>query len=138
MLQPNATTPRVLLAASCYFGVVFALGFACGLVRVPILEPRFGELGAVALEAPVMLAGIVLAAPWVCRRCSVPSTLRARLAMGLAALTLLLVFEAMVGVWARGMTLGQVLRRFASPAGMLSGVLYLAFAAMPSLLRRRG
>lgn len=136
MNQPNATTPRVLLAASCYFGALFALGFACGMVRVPILEPRFGELGALAFEAPVMLAGIVLAAPWVCRRFGVPPTLGARLAMGLAALAMLLALEVLVGLWARRMTPGEIASRFTTPAGVLSGVLYLLFGAMPSLLRR--
>ena len=136
MLKPNATTPRVLLAASCYFGVVFGLGFACGLVRVPILEPRFGELGALMFEAPVMLAGIVLAAPKVCRRFGVPPTPPARLAVGLAALVLLLGFEVMVGVWARGMTMGQIMGRFGTTPGILSLLLYLVFAAMPWLRRR--
>ena len=138
MNQPNATTPRVLLAASCYFGGMFGLGVVCGMVRVPILEPRFGELGALAFEAPVMLAGIVLAAPWVCRRFGVPATIGPRLAMGLSALAMLLVFEVMVGLWARGMSLGEIAGRFATPAGVLSGGLYLLFGVMPVLLRRRG
>lgn len=136
MNTPNATTPRALLAASLYFGALFALGFLCGLVRVPILEPRLGELAALACEAPVMVAGMLLAAPAVTRRCGVPPKTGPRLLMGLAALALLLAVELLTAWWVSGQPPGRLFGRFATPPGMLSGVLYLLFAVAPALPRR--
>ncbi len=47
---------RAVLAGVLYFGLVFALGFILGTLRVLVLEPRLGSTGAVLLELPVMLA----------------------------------------------------------------------------------
>uniref|UniRef100_UPI001969E8F8 hypothetical protein n=1 Tax=Sandarakinorhabdus rubra TaxID=2672568 RepID=UPI001969E8F8 len=47
-----------------YFAGVFAVGFALGTIRTLWLAPAIGELAAVAVELPVMLA----ASWWWCRR----------------------------------------------------------------------
>ena len=90
-----------------YFAVVFGAGFVLGPIRVLWLVPQVGVRTAELVEAPVMLAVIVVAAQWVVRRCRVPPRPRPRLGMGLLALLLLAIAElsfadAMLGLspWA--------------------------------------
>jgi len=43
-------------AGALYALIVFLIGFIFGTVRVLLLAPRLGEIAAVVLETPVMLA----------------------------------------------------------------------------------
>lgn len=85
--------------ALVYFALVFGAGFALGLVRVPLLVPRLGERYAELLEMPFMLVAIVLAARFAVRRYPLARTTASSLAVGAAALALLLLAEWLVGVW---------------------------------------
>ncbi len=83
----------VVLVGLAYFAVVFALGFAMGLIRVPFLAPVVGDLAAVLIELP-----IILTLAWlVCRKLlssfDVPPTIGSRAVMGGLALVLLLIAE---------------------------------------------
>ena len=62
--MPLSAAPiaRSLLAGAAYFAVVFATGFALGVVRVLVTAPRLGETGAVLLEVPIILAASWFAA----------------------------------------------------------------------------
>ena len=51
-----------------YFALVFAVGFALGVVRVSWLVPSLGERNAELIETPFMLGAIVLAARYVIGR----------------------------------------------------------------------
>lgn len=80
-------TARVAKAGAAYFALVFAAAFCLGVVRVPLVVPWVGETGAVLLEAPPLVAVIVLAARWSVNRFEVqpgPS----RLGVGVVALVL--------------------------------------------------
>lgn len=59
---------RVLKASFAYFGLIFALGFAVGTVRVLADVPSLGETGAVVLELPIMLAASWLVCGWLIGR----------------------------------------------------------------------
>jgi hypothetical protein len=59
---------QVLHAGVTYCALVFAAGFALGMVRVPFLVPRLGERIAELLEAPVMLVVIFFASRHIVRR----------------------------------------------------------------------
>lgn len=61
--------PRRFVAkhAFAYFAVIFGLGFALGSLRVLLLAPQLGERNAELAEAPLMLAGIYVAARCVAR-----------------------------------------------------------------------
>lgn len=128
----NAARP--MGAAAAYFVLAFAAGFALGLVRVLWLLPAFGERVAMLIEAPFLLAACSFAARWCTRRFSVPATRGARLAMGAAALALLLAIELGVPYAMQGLTPAQYLAArdpvaLATFAAMLAG-----FALMPALL----
>jgi hypothetical protein len=48
--------PAAPAAGMAYFTFVLAAEFVFGTVRVPVLTPHLGEIGAVLLELPIMLA----------------------------------------------------------------------------------
>ena len=81
------------LAGSVYFAVVFLIGFGLGAVRVLLFAPRLGEVGAVLLETPIMLAVSWFLARWSVRRFRVPRLRAARAAMGTIAFALLMIAE---------------------------------------------
>jgi hypothetical protein len=118
-----------------YFAVVFAAGFAFGVVRELLITPRVGLFAATAIEAPFMLAVCFLAARWLIAR--TPGFSRGDLlAAGLVALGLLLIAEIAGSVVLRGWTLTQWLGHFTTAQGALSLVLFVAFALMPAGLKR--
>lgn len=124
---------RALAAGALYFAAVFAAGFVLGTLRVLVLEPLMGGPAAVALELPAMLALSWVLAGWIAARCRVPAAPRARLAMGGAALALLLVAEAALGMVGFGRNLAQHLAHYATPAGALGLAGQAVFGLMPWL-----
>ncbi|HSC99338.1 MAG TPA: hypothetical protein VLI21_10575 [Casimicrobiaceae bacterium] len=62
-----------VLAASLYFLIVFAFGFAPGVLRTMFIAPAVGETAAVLLEVPVILAFAWMACGWVLNRIKVES-----------------------------------------------------------------
>ena len=120
------------LAAGCvYFLIVFAAGFALGTLRVLLIAPRVGEMAAVALELPAMLAASWFAAGWVARRFAVPARLAPRLAMGAIAFAVLMLAE-----FALAATMGRSPAAFAAALLTAPGLLGLAgqiaFALCPA------
>jgi len=126
---------RALIAGSVYFGVLFALGFALGTVRVIVVAPRIGELAATMAEVPVMLLASWLACGWIVRRWSVPYRVSSRAAMGAWFLGLLLAAEALLGLTLFGRTGAAQWAALTSPAGLLGLAAQLAAALFPLAFR---
>lgn len=128
---------RASVAGLLYFLAVFAIGFALGTVRVLVLAPRIGEIAAVLIELPVMLA---LAWP-ICgalvRRCAVPPQPGPRLTMGVVAFAVLMGAELAMAVWLFGQTPGQHWNSYRGFAARLGLAGQLLFALFPLLHRRR-
>ncbi len=122
---------RVARPALAYFAIVFAVGAVLGAAREMVVLPRFGPMGAVMLEAPAMLLACWLAARWAVRRFAVV----ARVRMGLIAFALLMVAELAGSVGLRGMTPADWLAHFAQPEGFLALSLFVAFGAMPVIVK---
>lgn len=125
---------RLAGAAFFYFAIVFGAGFVFGPIRVLLLEPRIGPLGAVVLEAPFLLAAMVFAArliPRVMRLDFRPITL---LACGVLALAMQQVADVAVGVALRGMDFGTQASRYMTAEGAIYLALLILFAAMPWLV----
>jgi len=125
---------RLLPAGITYFALVFAAGFALGVVRVGWLVARIGERNAELLEMPLMLVVVFLAARWVVRRFRLPQAAGPRLGAGILALALLLACELTVVLTLRGLTLGEYLASRDPLAGSVYAVSLLLFALMPALL----
>lgn len=129
---------REARAGALYVASTFAVGALAGPVREGVLVPLVGETAALLMEAPVMIAAMVLIAAHLVVRLAVPPQPRARLLMGMIALLLLLVLELVLSALLRDMTPGQWIARFRSDEGRISAVLYALFALVPlALLYRR-
>ncbi len=124
-------------AGTLCFMVTFIAGFVLGTVRQLVVAPVAGEAAAVALEAPFMLVVAFVAARWVVSRYRLPPKLDVRAGVGLIALTLLLSTEVAAAGALRGWTVSEWIGHFGTPAGMLSLLLFLLFAAMPTILLTR-
>jgi len=140
MTEPH-TSPqspnRVLHAAALYFALVFAAGMLLGPARVIWLEPWLGNVIAVLIESPFLIAAM-----WFSARAA-PTWLRVKagwpdfLAMGVASLVLQQVADLAVGFGLRGMTLRDQLTHFTTPAGMIYAATLIVFALMPLIRMRR-
>jgi hypothetical protein len=126
---------RILRAGALYFGMVFAVGFALGLVRVLWMVPQFGVRAAELIEAPFMLTATFLAARWTVRRLAPPNTAWTRLQVGVIALMLLLAVEFTLVLWVRGLSFSEYLDSRDPVAGTVYLLLLAAFAVLPTLLR---
>ncbi|MEW5974794.1 MAG: hypothetical protein AB1898_03195 [Acidobacteriota bacterium] len=128
---------RVLKAGVLYFLLVFGAGFVLGPIRVLWLVPRVGTRIAELLEAPVMLAVIVLAARWVVRRLSVPPRFSSRMGVGCLALGLILAAELALVLRLRGLSIEEYLAT-RDPVAAAAYYLLLALCAlMPWLVDRK-
>jgi len=130
---------RAARAGALFFLAVFAAGFGLGALRVLVLLPELGELAAVAVELPVMLALSWVVAGWLIGRLGVGRRARDRLTMGAVGFALLVLAEAALGVWGFGLTLAAHLGRYATPPGALGLAGQAAFGLIPWLrLATRG
>lgn len=126
---------RTFGAAGAYFGLVFAIGFALGTLRVLWVIPWLGEGPAVALELPVMLAASWLACGWTVRRFAPDPALGSRLALGAIAFAMLMAAEGFLSVAAFGRTLAEHLAGYRQPLALWGLSAQIAFAVFPALRR---
>ena len=116
---------------------VFALGFGLGVLRTVLLHPLVGEVWAVALEIPVMLAASWIICATLVHRMSVPPQWPDRLTMGVVALACVLVGEALVSVGLFERTLAEHLALYVTPRSALGLLAQIAFALIPLAQLRR-
>jgi hypothetical protein len=128
---------RILAAAGLYFLIVFGTGFLLGPIRVFWLEPRIGQLAAVACEAPFLLVAMVVAARIAPRAARLAPRTSALLAAGFAALAMQQIADVVVGLALRGISLHDQLARFATAEGAIYAALLALFAIMPALANRQ-
>ena len=124
----------IAAATALYFGLVFGAGFLLGPIRVLLLEPHIGALWAVAIEVPLLLVVMVLAARWSVHKAALGDSLGPRAAMGAAALVLVLAADFSVGRSVRGLALADQLRHLLTPEGMVYAAALVLFAAMPVIV----
>ena len=118
--------------------LVLAVGWVLGPIRELWAVPHFGRVAAMLWEAVIMLVAMIVAARWVIRRFDVPRTLPATISMGLIAIGLLFPDEIAGVVWVRGLSVQEYLAGFATAPGVVSLLMFLLFAAMPTLVTRAG
>jgi hypothetical protein len=129
---------RALTAATVYFLMLFALGFALGTIRVLLVAPQIGVLGATLMEVPLMLIAAFLMCLWAVGRWQVPPGLVTRGAMTLWFLVLLALFETLVGVALFGRTLAGTWAGLATPAGLIGLTAQAIAALLPVVVGRNG
>lgn len=124
-----------ILAGVFYAVTLFALGFVFGPIREFALAPRLGAVAATLIEAVPMIAAMAWIAPHLARGMELPPRSRARIAMGLVALALVLLAEMVLTRLLRGLSPAGWLARYATPEGAVGAALLVVFAAMPWLRR---
>ena len=125
---------QAVKAGLAYFALVFGAGFLLGPVRILMLQPRFGETVATAIEMPILIVVMVFAARMSLRRFTVPARWTSWLTMGGIALALQQAGDVAVALGLRGMTLADHLAHFATPAGRVLAASLLLFVLMPGLV----
>lgn len=125
---------RDVSAGAVYFALTFAVGALVGPVRELMLLPLVGEVGALSIEAPVMIAAMAFIAARVVARFGVSSTRQARTIMGGVALALLLAAEMALTYLLRHISPAVWVAHFWSREGMISAGLYALFGLMPLAL----
>jgi len=85
-----------------------------------------------------MLIAMAVSARWVIRRFRVKPTFGSTISRGLVALGILVPAELAGVVWLRGLALPEYLASFATAPGLVSLLMLLFFAAMPTLVTRAG
>jgi len=131
------TIAGTVKAASVYFALVFGAGVVLGSIRIPFLVPRLGERAAELLEMPFTFVVIVLSAGFVARRFALPAGARARLTVGLLALTMALAAEMLVVLATQQRSLGEYIAGRDPVSGSAFLVMLVVFALMPLLIARR-
>jgi hypothetical protein len=129
---------RVLKAGAVYFLLMFGVGWILGPIRELWAVPRFGRLTGVLLEAVIMLIAMAVSVRWVIRRFRVKPTFGLTISMGVVALAILVPAELAGVVWVRGLSLREYLVSFMTIPGLVSLLMFLLFAAMPTLVTRAG
>lgn len=125
---------RTIQAGLTYFALVFAAGFALGMIRVPFLVPRLGERTAELIELPFMAPVIVLAARFISQRFHLPARAWPRLGAGCLALAVLVAAEAVVALALEKRTLSEVIASRDPVSGVVFLVMLAVFALMPFVL----
>jgi hypothetical protein len=133
---PFRATNAAAAAGAVYFLIVFLIGFALGAIRVFLVAPRLGELTAVLLELPLMLAASWMVCRFLIRRMAVTADVAARLLMGLTGFALLMLAEMVLGFIGFGRSLDMQLAALAQPAGLIGLAGQMAFGAIPLLQLR--
>ena len=129
---------RVLKAGAVYFLFMFGVGWVLGPIRELWAVPRFGRLTGVLLEAVIMLIAMAVSVRWVIRRFRVKPTFGSTISRGLVALGILVPAELAGVVWVRRLPFPEYLASFATGSGLVSLLMLLFFAAMPTLVTRAG
>ena len=119
-----------ILAGASYFATVFAAGFVLGTIRVLLVAPAVGELIAVSLELPFILAWNWIVCGWLLRRYAIPNATTVRLLMGGTAFTLLMAAEFTLSV-AMGRPVHAWFAQFQQAAGLLGFLGQVGFAVIP-------
>lgn len=127
---------RAFAAVTVYFLALFSLGFVLGTIRVLVVAPRIGVLGATLLEVPLMLAAAFILCRWTVRRWQVSPALGARWVMVLWFLLLLALFETLLGIALFGRTLTEIWVGLGTVAGLIGLTAQVIAALLPVLVGR--
>jgi hypothetical protein len=120
-------------AGLAYFVVAFGFGFLLGTFRMLVIVPAVGEISAVMLEMPIMLAISWFSSRWLIGRFSVPDGLAPRLVMGGLAFAILMFAEVGLSILGFGRTFAEHLASYRQIASFMGLLGQLAFASFPAI-----
>jgi hypothetical protein len=120
-------------AAFLYFLLVYACGFAVGVVREFVITPRTGLTLALWIELPIMVGASFVAARYVIRRFGVKRLLPDQLLLGGLGLAMLIIAEELMSWALRGVSVFTLWAHFSVLAAIANFAGLLLFALMPLL-----
>ncbi len=124
-------------AGAAYFGAVFAIAFALGVLRVSFVVPAVGPVWATLVELPFILAAAWVVCTWIADRWLI-STIRQSVVMSLTAFAFLMSAEAIGSSLIFGITLEDHMRSYGTAAGALGLAGQIAFGLFPVVQSLRG
>ena len=130
-------TWQAIRAGAAYFGIVFVLAFALGVVRTLVTAPWLGEWPALLIEAPILLFAAWRICGWVVARFAVPPAWSLRLLMGGVAFALLMAAELALSVLLFGRTPAQHFASYAQPLAQAGLAAQMLFALLPIWVSRQ-
>jgi hypothetical protein len=122
---------QLLSAAFCYVGPVFAAAFVMGVVRVLVLAPALGEVGAVLVELPIILALSWFVAGWVLRQWPAARPWQ----IGALAFAMLMLAEVSLAAVLMSQTPTAFARGLMTLPGAIGLIGQIAFGLIPPLRR---
>ena len=125
--------PSALKAGVAYFGAGFGFGFLLGTFRMLVMVPVVGEISAVMLEMPIMLAISWFSSRWLIERFRLPTELSPRLVMGGLAFAFLMVAEVGLSIFGFGRTVAEHLASYCQVASIMGLLGQAAFASFPAI-----
>jgi hypothetical protein len=125
---------RRLTTAFVYFLLMYACGFATGVIREFLVTPRTGLTLALWIELPVMVGASFFVARFVLRHFGVRNEMSERLVMGLLGLSMLLAAEEAMSWALRGVSIFTLWTRFFPLAAIANFSGLALFALMPVLI----
>lgn len=128
---------KVVKYSLVYFSLVFIAGFALGIIRVLIVEPRIGTRYAELIEMPFMLFVIYASARHVVSKMHYANAVLPYFITGVIALALLLLFEFTLVIGLQNTTIQQYLDSRDKIAFSAYIVSLIIFALMPWLIKFR-
>lgn len=124
----------ILLASLTYFVLVFLAGFILGVIRILLLVPELGARYAELLEMPLMIIVIYLSARLIVYRFSPLPRPFAYLAIGLIALSLLLLIEFTFVLGLRNISLAEYLASRDPVSGTTYALSLGVYLVMPFII----
>jgi hypothetical protein len=118
-------------AGVAYFGIAFLAGVLRGSLRILALAPALGEMGALAVELPLMLGISWIACRRLIARCSVTGAVALRLAMGGVAFVLLMAAEAAVSILGYGRSLEAHVAAYGAMGAQIGLAGQVVFGLLP-------
>ncbi|WOE75659.1 hypothetical protein [Alterisphingorhabdus coralli] len=122
-----------MTAATLYTLTVFAIGFLLGVLRMLVLVPAMGEMGAVLLELPVILAASAFFARLYVNRYQLRRVTE-RLITGALAFGLLMLLEIIL-TFLNGGSLASWMEKLMTAHGAVGLAGQLVFALLPTVFR---
>lgn len=128
---------KSLIAGGVYFALVFSLGVILGVLRVTVVAPRLGVAGAMAVEAPIMLAVSWFICGGVMTRLDLGAERGERSLMSATALVLIVIAELALARFLAGQTFGELLASYRSAPALMGLASQVAFVLFPLFRLRR-
>lgn len=129
----DAGRARTIAAAGTYAAFLFAIYLVSGPLRAARLDPALGATAGATVEAGLFVPVIMFGGTMIPAVFGLTRKSSGLLLTGVFALAFFLAADGLVAVTLCGLSLGEHLSRFLTPAGWIQGGALLLFAAFPWL-----